>query len=189
MQIGTLRERITIETADPAVLRLSSLTAAAGVATAVTLGDHGYATGDVVTVAEAVESSYNATVLVTVTDDQTFTYPVSGSPSSPATGAPTVTYVSDAQGGRRDTWREIACDVPAELMPWRAGERLQLAAIQSLTEYRFRIRVRDDVSPEMRIRWTPRWPPCRDEKTLQIHAVQPVGDGLRWLLLEAGGLG
>lgn len=56
-------------------------------ATVTTSIDHGYATNDSVTIAGADDSKYNGTKTITVTGSRTFTYTVTGSPSSPATGS------------------------------------------------------------------------------------------------------
>src|SRR5687768_2385074 len=48
-------------------LALASLTRAAGTATATTVLDHGYATGDMVAIEHAVETDYNGDFEITVT--------------------------------------------------------------------------------------------------------------------------
>src|SRR3990167_2636564 len=56
-------------------------------ATATTGAAHGYSTGDRVTIAGAVQDSYNGTFTITVTVATTFTFTVvSGTPATPATG-------------------------------------------------------------------------------------------------------
>jgi hypothetical protein len=65
---------------------VSSLTRSGSTATATTSASHGYSTGDSVTVSGAAQPEYNGTVTITVTGATTFTYTVSGSPVSPATG-------------------------------------------------------------------------------------------------------
>lgn len=74
-----------------ASVSLVSLTRSSSTATATTLNPHGLVTGNKVTVSGAVESAYNVTASVTVTSPTTFTYTVSGSPSTPATGTPIFT--------------------------------------------------------------------------------------------------
>lgn len=73
------------------VFSVSSLTRTGSTATATTSASHGRTTGDWVTVAGAVETDYNGPVQVTVTGAATFTYAVSNSPTSPATGTITST--------------------------------------------------------------------------------------------------
>jgi len=52
----------------------------------VTLTGHGFTTGDVLNVRGADQSEYNGDFTVTVTDANTFTFDVVGSPATPATG-------------------------------------------------------------------------------------------------------
>lgn len=182
---GGLLERLTIQRADASARVVSSLTRSGTTATCTTLVDHGFTTGDYVTIAGADQTAYNGRVKVTVTGDTTFTYAVSGSPATPATNAMTATYYGDAQGGHVDTWRELAT-VWGELVPLRSSERLQLAAIQRETAYRFRLRTRTDLSATQRVLWTPRWPPGAAQKTLQIHGVLPMDDGREWTVIDCG---
>ena len=70
---------------------ITALTFSGGAATATTV-DHNLATGIEITVAGAVETEYNGVVVVTVVDEDTFTYPVTGTPSSPATGTITGSF-------------------------------------------------------------------------------------------------
>lgn len=181
--IGEMRDRLTLQKADAIVVTVASLTRAGTTATATTLTAHGYATGDYVTIAGATPSGYNGKVKITVTGTSTFTFSCSGALGSPATGAVTAVYQSDAQGGRRVAWVTFA-EVAAEMMPLRAGERLQLAAIQSDTSYRFRIRTRGDVTTKQRARWTPLWPPGASVHLLEVTGVLPYEDGRTYQLLE-----
>jgi hypothetical protein len=64
---------------------VTSLTRSGAVAT-VSMASHGFKTGDAVVITGATQSEYNAGASITVLDANTFTYPVSSSPSSPATG-------------------------------------------------------------------------------------------------------
>jgi hypothetical protein len=57
----------------------------------VSLTAHGYAVGDRVVIAGCTETEYNGTqTIVTVPNANSFTYAVTGSPASPATGTPVV---------------------------------------------------------------------------------------------------
>jgi hypothetical protein len=47
---------------------------------------HGYSTSDTIKVSGAVETDYNGEYTITVTDANTYTYTVAGSPATPATG-------------------------------------------------------------------------------------------------------
>ena len=68
------------------VLSLTSLTRVGSSATATTSEPHLLATGQSVTISGAVETAYNGTYVVTATSNYTFTFTVTGSPTSPATG-------------------------------------------------------------------------------------------------------
>ena len=70
---------------------ISMLTASGVTAAATTALAHGFTTGQRVTIAGAAQGAYNGTVEITVTGDLTFTFPVTGSPESPATGTITAT--------------------------------------------------------------------------------------------------
>ncbi len=65
---------------------VSTLTSSGTTATVVTPVAHSLGTGDVVVVWGTDQAAYNGTFTVTVTDANTFTFPVYGSPASPATG-------------------------------------------------------------------------------------------------------
>lgn len=80
------------ETLAATTYTISTLTRSGTTATATTSTDHTIATGMQVVISGATETDYNGTfeVLVTATDE--FTYEVSGSPSTPATGSPQVDY-------------------------------------------------------------------------------------------------
>ena len=71
---------------------VTSLTysSATGLAIA-TVASHGYADGDIITIAGADQSAYNTTENITYLTANTFSYPVSGSPVTPATGTITAT--------------------------------------------------------------------------------------------------
>lgn len=62
-----------------------SITRAGSTATA-TVTAHGYSTNDEVIVTGANQTEYNGSFVITVTGSDTFTYTVSGTPASPATG-------------------------------------------------------------------------------------------------------
>jgi hypothetical protein len=68
---------------------ISSITSSGGVATVTTLAPHGYTSGTYLAIRGAAQAAYNVTYAapITVTGPSTFTYPVSGSPASPATAA------------------------------------------------------------------------------------------------------
>lgn len=53
--------------------------------------NHGYSTGDNITIAGATQTAYNGTFPITVIDANTFQYTITVSPTSPATGTPKAT--------------------------------------------------------------------------------------------------
>jgi len=67
-------------------VNIDSITRSGTTATVTTEEPHQYLTNDKVTISGANESDYNGDFIITVTTDTTFTYAVSGSPSTPATG-------------------------------------------------------------------------------------------------------
>jgi len=180
-----LRERLTIQENVPDPISVTSLTRTSTTATAQTATAHGYASNDYVTVAGAAPAGYNGKVKITVTGLSTFTYTVTGALATPATGTLTVVYVSDASGGRRVGWAELAT-IWAEQLPVRALERLQAQALSGQLDYRFRVKVRADLTPQMRALWTPQWPAGSPLHTLEIHGIVPDGDGRQYQLLECG---
>lgn len=66
-----------------------TLTSVSTTATA-TLANHGFSTGQSVTVSGANEANYNGTFVITVTSANTWTYTMVGTAASPATGSPVV---------------------------------------------------------------------------------------------------
>lgn len=180
--IGAMRERLVIQTNTPPTIGVSSLTRAAALATAVTAAPHGFATNDYVLGVGAAPAGYNGKVKVTVVDPSTFTFPCGAGLSTPATGTITVTYVSDAQGGRRLGWMTLDA-IAAEMIPVRADERLQGEAVQGDEIYRFRVRRRSDITKKMRALWTPTWPGAV-RLILEITGVLP-SDDRQYMFLEA----
>ncbi|HZY90753.1 MAG TPA: proprotein convertase P-domain-containing protein, partial [Gemmataceae bacterium] len=75
----------------PTTIAVTSLTLAGTTAQAVTAAAHGFVTGEEIVIAGANQAQYNGTFTITVTSPTTFTYQVTGSPASPATGTITAT--------------------------------------------------------------------------------------------------
>jgi head-tail adaptor len=183
---GPFRETLIIQENVPDPIPVTSLTRTSTTATVQTATPHTYTTGDFVTIAGAVPAGYNGKWKVTVTGPSTFTYPgVNGALVTPATGAITSTYVSNAQGQVASGWNDFAT-IFAEQLAVRAYEKLQVQALQGQLDYRFRTHARGDLTTEMRARWTPTWPPGSGEHTLEIHGVVPDGDGRQYMFLEMG---
>jgi uncharacterized phage protein gp47/JayE len=76
------------------VVSISTLTRVGTTATATTAAAHNLASGMEPTIAGVVETDYNGAFAITVTSATTFTYEVTDSPSTPATG--TITVTSDS---------------------------------------------------------------------------------------------
>lgn len=75
-----------------AIPAISGITRSSAVATVTTASAHGLRVGDYVTISGATETEYNGTFAVaTVPTTATFTYAVTGTPDSPATGTPVFT--------------------------------------------------------------------------------------------------
>lgn len=88
---------ITISGANIAahVVNVSSITRSGTTATVTTAGDHGLASAVPVTIVGADQSEYNLTdTEIVVTGLDSFTYQVTGSPATPATGTITITFES-----------------------------------------------------------------------------------------------
>jgi len=73
---------------------ITSITRSSTIATVTTGTAHGYVTGDTVAISGANESSYNGSFTIVVTGTTTFTYVVSGSPTTPATGTITASALT-----------------------------------------------------------------------------------------------
>lgn len=70
---------------------ISSLSFNAGTVTAVCADFHNFSSNINVIISGAVETDYNGTFRIFVVDEQTFTYEISGTPTTPATGTPLAT--------------------------------------------------------------------------------------------------
>jgi type IV pilus assembly protein PilY1 len=75
-------------------VNISSLTRTGTTASVTTAGNHGFTTGDSISIANATPDNYNGTFTVTVTDATHFTYPITEYPPTTATG----TYTASKPG-------------------------------------------------------------------------------------------
>lgn len=91
------------------------------------------------------------------------------------------TTTADGQGGRATSWGTLAT-VWAAVVPLTMGEKLQAAAIGSTLAYRVSCRYRADVTPSMRLRWTPFL--SETTKTLEIHGVTATDGGRQWMYMD-----
>lgn len=90
---GGITYRTTLSATITAVsLSVTSLTRFGGTVTVQTASPHNLASGISVTIAGAVETEYNGVQIVIVTGDDTFTYPIETTPSTPATGTITASF-------------------------------------------------------------------------------------------------
>ncbi len=91
--------RVFIETADatgpfPYNAAITSITRSGSTATVTTTAAHGLATNDKVVIRSANQNEYNGIQTITVTGASTFTYTVSGTPATPATGTITFSFIA-----------------------------------------------------------------------------------------------
>jgi len=68
------------------VINIITLVLSGTTATAITASAHHFANGNLVTISGAVETEYNLTASITVESEDSFTYQITGTPASPATG-------------------------------------------------------------------------------------------------------
>lgn len=78
-------------------VNITNLTRSGTTTTVTTAGNHGFTTGDSITIANATPDNYNGTFTIAVTDATHFTYPIAEYPPTPATG----TYTASKPGTPR----------------------------------------------------------------------------------------
>lgn len=91
---GTEYETQSTISISSSLINVSSITRIGTTATVTTLSNHNLASGITVTIAGADQAEYNLTTTISVTGANTFTYTVSGSPATPATGSITVAFTT-----------------------------------------------------------------------------------------------
>jgi hypothetical protein len=131
--IGTTGAPLTLDFTLGTDKAVTSITRASTTAT-VTATAHGFTTGDQVNIRGAAQTDYNGDFIVTVTDANTFTYTVSGSPATPATG----TIIANNGPEVRDSYEGglYAAGVFASQNYDNANEFIVLAGSDSATLYR-----------------------------------------------------
>jgi len=131
--IGTTGAPLTLDFTLGTDVSVTSITRSSTTAT-VTATAHGFTTGDQVNIRGAVQTDYNGDFIVTVTDADTFTYTVSGSPATPATG----TIIANNGPEVRDSYDGglYAAGVFASQNYDNANEFIVLAGSDSATLYR-----------------------------------------------------
>jgi len=90
----------------------------------------------------------------------------------------------DNQGGRSSSYATLAT-VWATVRPLTAREALAAKAAASLVEYEVTTRYRSDVTPKMRITWTPSWSSGTASRTLEIHGLR-VDRASQTMALDCG---
>jgi len=84
--------------ANPKIIQKGGCTITrAGAVATVARPDHGYTNGQTVTIEGADVAEYNGNKVATVTGTGTFTFPVVGTPATPATGSITVSDVGQSK--------------------------------------------------------------------------------------------
>lgn len=131
--IGTTGAPLTLDFTLGTDKTVTSISRASTTAT-VTATAHGFTTGDQVNIRGADQTDYNGDYIVTVTDANTFTYTVSGSPATPATG----TIVANNGPEVRDSYDGglYAAGVFASQNYDNANEYIVLAGSDSATLWR-----------------------------------------------------
>lgn len=83
---GSQYQTLTEQTILSQSLSVTSLTRIGSTVTAITVSDHNLASGVSSTISGAVQTEYNGTFDVSVTASNSFTYQITGTPATPATG-------------------------------------------------------------------------------------------------------
>lgn len=173
---GSMTEQIDIVSTTPIAASVSSITRTNQIATVTTAAVHGLTSGDYVTMAGATQSEYNGEFSITVTSTTTFTYTVSGTPVTPATGTITALYTSDSQGGMTTApaLYTVASGLWAKIEAMSAGEQLAAGGIAAIGSYNVTVYYRADIKVSQQVVWRKYLEPAA--KTYEIHSVQPNKD-------------
>ena len=91
---GTQYETQASATISAQTIGITTLTRSGSTATATTTANHNLATGVSVVIAGASQTEYNITATINVISNTQFTYTISGTPASPATGTITASFTS-----------------------------------------------------------------------------------------------
>ena len=95
---GNIYETLASLTLANQSISVTSLTRSGSEVTAITASDHGLASGQEENISGANETEYNGTQEIIVTGSNSFTYQITGTPTTPATG----TILADFDGGSVD---------------------------------------------------------------------------------------
>lgn len=91
---GTQYETQATATISAQTIGITTLTRSGSTATATTTANHNLATGVSVAIAGASQTEYNITATITVISDNQFTYTITGTPATPATGTITASFTT-----------------------------------------------------------------------------------------------
>ena len=185
--IGRLTEPLILQSDDPPAAVVTRLERTGPRADATTATPHGLETGDYVAIRGATPDGYNGEQIpVVVVDATAFWYVVDDTLATPATGAMTVDFRSDAQGGQGSGWWTVGT-LYGQVAPLTAVERLIAKGVAAIASYRVTIHYQPDLSPKMRLVWQKY--AAAHPTTLEIEGVFPHPDpdlAHRYLVLECG---
>jgi head-tail adaptor len=100
----TYRAVIAAQQLEASAISVTSITRSGSTATLTASGVHGMNSGEYARIANANQTDYNGQVAATVTSTTAFTYTVSGSPDTPATGTITVAPLLPITAQFRISW-------------------------------------------------------------------------------------
>jgi len=63
------------------------------------------------------------------------------------------TKVPDGMGGKTNSWKEMASDIPAAIWPTSATEQIKSMGETMIISHRIRIRYRKDIRPNWRLKY------------------------------------
>ena len=95
----------------------------------------------------------------------------------------TPTTAASTQSGAGSVTFSTLATVWASVRALSGDERLEAGAVSSLVTYEIEMRYRADVTPGMRVQWTPY---SGTAKTFEVHGVRVGGRVLANLVLECG---
>jgi SPP1 family predicted phage head-tail adaptor len=95
----------------------------------------------------------------------------------------TPTTAASTQSGAGAVTFSTLATVWASVRALSAEERLEAGAVSSLVTYEIEMRYRADVTPGMRVQWTPY---SGTAKTFEVHGIRVGGRVMANLVLECG---
>lgn len=116
---------------DSPVLSISTITRVSQTATVVTNVKHNYSNGYSVIISGAIQAEYNGTYTIAVVDDYTFTYTITGTPATPATGTILVRIAPSYPITLQQLYDHVRVDAPQEQLSYL---NMILAAVTRVAE-------------------------------------------------------